>query len=241
MWHCTGRLRGVASYIRSGQIHRLFDILYKLPRTLFAFEWSHRGVNIGAGIDSYPCGSSDHLCNHDDPLELWMRSLAHHVLLVDGDMKRLQHALTKLREDSAASRFFALNKVATPVGVDAGELDDILVEAFDGAVDIIKIDIDSYDCAVLLSMLLRVEAVAIVLESQPLVPPPFKFARAFRSDVSSTDRVLIVVPGTLFPWTRYPLRFPVDEFDCFLRSRFLHANAADRSLGKDQARGQLVG
>ena len=124
-----------------------------------------------------------------------MRSLAHHVLLVDGDMKRLQHALTKLREDSAASRFFALNKVATPVGVDAGELDDILVEAFDGAVDIIKIDIDSYDCAVLLSMLLRVEAVAIVLESQPLVPPPFKFARAFRSDVSSTDRVLIVVPG----------------------------------------------
>ena len=34
----------------------------------------------------------------------------------------------------------------------------------------------------LVALLLKVEALVIVLESQPLVPPPFKFARAFSSD-----------------------------------------------------------
>lgn len=281
--HCQAdSVVSVASYIRSGRlIHRLFDVLYRLPSSLFPFEWSFRGINIGAGIDSYPtCSSSDQLCNQDDPLDLWMGMLAQQVLLIDSDMSRLQHALSKLHDkraqaESVPSQFYALNKATTPLDIDAGELDEILTDAFRGVVDIIKIDIDSYDCDVLVALLLKVEALVIVLESQPLVPPPFKFARAFSSDdplehgltgcslayqlrilspnyhllvYTEQDTVFVhskllslfesLPAGTLFPWTRYPLLFPVDELDCYQRSRFLHAaDAADRSLGGDHSRG----
>eukprot|EP00439_Symbiodinium_sp_Y106_P066389 s419_g10.t2 len=174
--HCQAdSVVSVASYIRSGRlIHRLFDVLYKLPPALFPFEWSFRGINIGAGIDSYPaCSSSDRLCNQDDPLDLWMGTLAKQVLLVDSDMSRLQHALTKLHDkraqaDSVLSQLYAVNKATTPIDVDAGELDEILIDAFRGVVDVLKIDIDSYDCDVLVALLLKVEALVIVLESQPL-------------------------------------------------------------------------
>ena len=147
--HCQAdSVVSVASYIRSGRlIHRLFDVLYRLPSSLFPFEWSFRGINIGAGIDSYPtCSSSDQLCNQDDPLDLWMGMLAQQVLLIDSDMSRLQHALSKLHDkraqaESVPSQFYALNKATTPLDIDAGELDEILTDAFRGVVDIIKANV----------------------------------------------------------------------------------------------------
>merc|ERR1712146_850740 len=48
-----------------------------------------------------------------------------------------------------------------------------------GQVDVMTIDLDSFDCQVLELLLQKVEASVIVMESQPLIPPPLKFARLY--------------------------------------------------------------
>lgn len=242
-------------------------------------HWTLRGINIGAGIDNFPvCEGNNSYCNQDDPLDLWLSHEAKQIVLIDGDSYRLKQAIKKAmtkRLNQEDMEVLTLNQALTPLDVEAGVMDELL-ESFDHEVDILKIDVDSYDCALLQALLARkVKAYVLVMESQPLIPPPFKFARAFHGDdpleqglvgcslsyqlqlvrpdyellvFSEQDTVFVhrellkdleTAPlGQLFSWTRYPLRFPVDEFDCFQRSRFLHpSDAADRSLGEKEGTG----
>jgi len=144
----------------------------------------------------------------------------------------------------------------TPQGLEDGPLRQRILEAVGSRVDLVKVDIDSFDCSVLQALLLTVESSVIILESQPVVPPPFKFARLYHTGYrreyglhgcslsyqlrllhpryllllySEHDTVFIhsrlapyledLPAGKVFPWSSHPLRFPVDEIDCFRRSR----------------------
>ncbi|CAK9100483.1 unnamed protein product [Durusdinium trenchii] len=250
--HCQAdSITSVAADIRDGHfIDRLFQSLYVVsPR-----RWTLRGINVGAGIDYYPvCLGEDTYCNQDDPLDLWLRSEAMQALFVDADSYRLQQAMKKVtaqRSNVEDLELVTLDRALSPVDVEAGLLDELLLDIYEGQVDIIKIDIDSYDCALLRALLEKVRSYVLVLESQPLIPPPYKFARAYNPKdpleqgligcslsyqlrmlepeymlliYSEHDTVFVhkdlaadletLPPGRLFPWTRYPLRFPVDEHD----------------------------
>lgn len=159
----------IADEIRSGRyVRNLFCALYL--HTDF-MNWTKLGINIGAGIG----GLAD-----SDPLDAWVLEFASRVLLVDGDERRLRAAIEKL---SAAGHGDAVlvpvADVATPANIDLGPLGEFICGQMGSRVDVIKVDIDSFDCPVLQSLLHHVEASIIVMESQPLVPPPIKFARLY--------------------------------------------------------------
>ncbi|CAJ1348337.1 unnamed protein product [Effrenium voratum] len=180
--HCQAdSITSVAADIRDGRfVHRLLQNLYQ-----GSHGWTGRGINIGAGIDSFPfCKENDGYCNQDDPLDLWLWTEALQVLLVDKDGHRLQQVVEKTRANRLRVQdceAVGVHRELTPPDVEAGELDEILLEIFEGKVDVLKVDVDSYDCALAQALLLKVEAAVVVLESQPLIPPPFKFARKFHS------------------------------------------------------------
>eukprot|EP00913_Durusdinium_trenchii_P005351 g4992.t1 len=95
------------------------------------------------------------------------------ALFVDADSYRLQQAMKKVtaqRSNVEDLELVTLDRALSPVDVEAGLLDELLLDIYEGQVDIIKIDIDSYDCALLRALLEKVRSYVLVLESQPLCP-----------------------------------------------------------------------
>eukprot|EP00928_Gymnodinium_smaydae_P089390 TRINITY_DN73363_c0_g1_i1.p1 TRINITY_DN73363_c0_g1~~TRINITY_DN73363_c0_g1_i1.p1 ORF type:complete len:435 (-),score=45.53 TRINITY_DN73363_c0_g1_i1:11-1315(-) len=257
----------VAGELRSGKfIYSLFATLY----SEFAdFPWTRAGINIGAGMS----GEGD-----DDPLLPWTQKLASKVLLVDPDVERLEQALMISRSTEVEGRssevepiLLPVNASLTPVDAESGSFAETLANEFGNGIDALKIDIDSFDCALLQAILRIAEPVVLIVESQSLIPPPIKFARVFHplDDLqggllgcslsyqirmlypayelllyTNHDTVFVhsslaprlerLQPGAVFYWTHFPLKFPVNEFDCFRRSACQSAfNLVHQALTSD--------
>ena len=138
----------------------------------------------------------------------WTVSFGTRVLLVDGDEERLMRAVALLEklvdadranetgvhtdEGEAVSGKFpprprreglpALELVPAVQFISAEELrGSSMLEGWNGAVDLVKVDIDSIDCEALRAVLHRVTPAVIVIETAAHLPPPFKYSM-FRRD-----------------------------------------------------------
>lgn len=168
----------IATELRSGRfLLNLFEQLYQ-QRPAADWAWTRRGLDFGAGVD--PTG--------DDPMRSWAGAFGETVVLVDMSAERLARAGREIRAvaaragKEAAPELVEVATTITPQGVAGGALGDTIRAATGGSVDVVKVDIDSFDCDVLRALLGGLEAAVLVLEVQPAAPPPIRFARLFHPE-----------------------------------------------------------
>jgi len=241
----------VTNDLRSGfAVKRLLELFYDFK----AYRWNGHAINLGAGLG----------VGGDDPLALWAALHGTNVIMIDGVEERLARGLDDVKQKSEEFgrtglierqlNIIPIVSYLSPFDFDDGYLGNSIRDSVGNSVEVIKIDIDSFDCAIMKVLLRSVEAAVLVLETQPMIPPPLKFSRHYHPDFTdegllgcslgymvemlrpeydllvATDQDVIFVnsklrtfieelpPGLVFPWTRFPLHFPIDEVDCFRRS-----------------------
>jgi len=189
--------------------------------------------------------------------------------MIDGNRSRLSLATENIIGDmnglstraGGSKHVIPIEAMVTPLALEKGWLLNTIVKEVGKSIDVLKVDIDSFDCAVLQALVHQMDIGVIILESQPLAPPPLKFARMWHPEdnlqhgfygcslayqlrilhptynlfvyteddtifihsryAGTLERLIDEMPGMLVSWTSFPVHFPLDEIDCYRRSRAL--------------------
>lgn len=153
------------------------ELLQALYETLEASTpqlLSSRIVNIGAAGEADPIR----------PLVLQHRNIFRGVYVDPGTSH-----VAQMREDLAGSGMHLHEGYATPETIEGILRDGGLLEIAPHWIDVLKVDIDTYDCDVANAILELVGgSLIVIMEVNPL-PPPIMFARHFAKGVQESNEV----------------------------------------------------
>jgi len=180
------------------------DLQYLLPRFVHALGGMNRhlAVNGRQRIGSAPCDTSidtQNILPHWERLRKHGVPLSHKIVNIgasDGKSEDplydlvTQEGLTGVAVEPATDKCLAFQRHLSNITLQCTSatpqiLPGLILEHVGPAVDVVKVDIDSYDCAILEELLSRLTTHLLLMEVNPGIPPPFKWAMRYHADLSA--------------------------------------------------------